>query len=105
MTHDIGSIINNLPSDNIRQQLRVEWNRVPSIIHTYSSIMYRGLNKNTGGGILKEKALFYIFVIFLGERPSTAFEQNHEELWMCIESAERFIKICENIHDEAGIKQ
>ena len=46
-THDIHQIIRSLPS-KIEERLMALWNQVPSLIHIYSQIMYKGLNQNYG---------------------------------------------------------
>ena len=46
-THDIHQIILSLPN-KIKEGLMELWRQVPSVIHEYTQIMYKGLNQNFG---------------------------------------------------------
>jgi len=78
MSHNIGSIISGLPGD-IGDQLMDAWIRVPSIIHNYSEIMYRGMNQNLGS-----------------DRPTIFFKKHKDNLSSCRDIAEKMIQICED---------
>ena len=95
-THNIHQIILSLPN---KEGLIELWRQVPSLIHEYTQIMYKGLNQNFG--MLTINVFFSKQKHFVGKCPAEFFLDHKEDVKECIRIAKTFIQTCEDIVNTA----